>query len=300
MADQSTTATEFPVLFFGVIAKSLHHFRVSFLNYLFLAAVSYIPFILIDAIGSSDTLDLIEFFHGNFLDIIIFLTLPTIFMKGSVYPVATLQLFFQRFFASAVIISFIQLGTLVLFTQFFAMVSIGAILIGIIPYIFLLFAGFFLIMENSDRIISIRSNLISSITLVRTRFFLVFWNYIIITILTVIPLFFFTAWYLSDLPETSAFADAMSQSPENNQLMSQRLFELIEVFKQPTFRWSRISIHIVFRPLKSLFLAFLFLGILYQLTPDKVRSFLGMEVSNQNNTDESVDSQDDDETSFLS
>ncbi len=266
----------FPVFFGGVIRKSFGVFRRFFLNYLFLAVISYLPFLVLDVVSVIDTVDLIEFFHGNFLDVLVFLTLPTVFMQRRVLPLATLQLFFQRFFASVVLISFIQLGILIFFTQFFAQISLGAILIGIIPYLYLIFAGFFLIMENSPKLVSVRPNLLNSIRLTRTRFFVIFWNYVMITLLTIIPLFLFSAWYLTGRPEMGAFADAFNQNPENSTLMSKTLLELIEVFKQPGFKWSRLVIHVLFRPVKSLFLCFLFLGIMFQLSPDRVKSFLGI------------------------
>ncbi|MBU2513029.1 hypothetical protein KJ966_16945 [bacterium] len=271
----------FPVFFWGVIGKSFGIFRRFFLNYLILALVSYLPFLILDIFSSIDTVDLIEFFHGNFLDVLIFLTLPTVYMQSRVLPLATIQLFFQRFFASVVLISFVQLGILIFFTQFFAQISLGAILIGILPYIYLIFAGFFLIMENSPKLVSVRHNLLNSIKLTRTRFFVIFWNYIMITLLTVIPLFMFSAWYLTGRPEMGAFTDVFNQNPENSVLMGEKLLELIEVFKQPGFKWSRIIIHVLFRPIKSLFLCFLFLGIMFQLSPDRVKSFLGIGETDQ-------------------
>jgi hypothetical protein len=267
----------FPINFWGLMIRSIQIYRHTFLNYLTLAVITYLPFLIFDQFSRFDLLDIVEFFHGNFLDVIVFLTLPTLLIEKKVFPISTIQLFFQRFFASAVIISLVQLGILLFFTTFFAQISLGTIIIGIIPYIFLLFAGFFLIMENSPQLISVRRNLINSVKLVKNQFFSIFWNYLNITILLIVPLFVFSLWYLGRHTELIQFVATINDGQTPDTLKGQKLLTLIQsIVQEPGFKWSRISIHILLRPIKSLFLALLFLGLLQPVKPDDIKSFLGV------------------------
>ncbi len=277
MPTASSSDFDFPIFFGGIFKKSLRFFGRSFVSFLLLSVVTFIPFLAFEALSEPYLLDLIEFFHGNFLDIIIFLTLPTIYLQGKVFPLPTLVLFFQRFFASVVVISCIQFSSLALFALFFKQVSIGIILVSMIPYIYLIFTGFFLIIENSPQLISVRNNLIDSIKLARTRFFSVFAHYFLITTVTALPFVVFFLWYVAGQPEFSAFEEVFRTQPENSTLLSEKLLGLLETFNRPEFKWPRIGIHIVTRPIKSLFLSFLFLGILFRLNPQIVKSFLGFD-----------------------
>ncbi|MFH2132217.1 MAG: hypothetical protein ABIK68_17710 [bacterium] len=266
----------FPTSFNGILIKSIQTYAEYFFNYLLLACITYLPFLLLIEISKLDIMDIVEFFHGNFLDIVIFLTIPTLAINRKVFPVATISLFVQRFFASAVIISFIQLGTLLFFITSFAQISLGVILIGIIPYIFLLFAGFFLIMENASKLISVRMNLFHSIKLVKGQFFSIFWNFISITILVFLPLFFFSLWYLGSHPEMITIRNDIGTTPEADSMIVQRFLTIVQdIVQESGFKWSRIGIHVLFRPLKSLFLTFLFLGIIQRVSPDTIARFLG-------------------------
>jgi hypothetical protein len=283
---------EFPSHFGGIILRSIRCYRDHFFSYLILAALTYLPFLLIIQLSQFDLTDLVEFFHGHFLDIIIFLTLPTLLGDQRVLPFATISLFLQRFFASAVALCFIQLGTLFLFITFFAQIGFGVILIAIIPYIFLLFAGFFLIMENSGQLFSLRTNLMDSIRLVRSRFFSVFWNYLNITILMFLPLFFFSLWYFGRHPEMLIIRDGFKSAVENDLLLAQRFIETIQqIVQEAGFKWSRASLHVIFRPLKSLFLCFLFLGILQSRSPHRILGFFGQNPAVDQNTDASTENE---------
>ena len=284
----------FPTSFNSILIKSTRIYAKSFVNYLLIAFITYLPFLILIELSKLDIMDMVEFFHGNFLDIVIFLTLPTLFIEKKVLPLATISLFVQRFFASAVIISFVQLGTLLFFITFFARISLGAILVGIIPYIFLLFAGFFLIMENAPRLISIRLNLIHSIKLVRGQFFSIFWNFISITILVFLPLFFFSLWYIGGHQEMIVVREGLSQNPEADSMIVQNFLTLVQsIVQENGFKWSRIGIHILFRPLKSLFLTMLFLGIIQRVSPNTIVNFLGInsnsETAPDSNTEERID-----------
>lgn len=287
----------FPASFAGILIKSIQTYAGSFLNYFILACITYLPFLILIEVSRLDLMDFIEFFHGNFLDIIIFLTLPTLFINKRVFPLATISLFMQRFFASAVVISLVQLGTLLFFITFFAQISLGAILVGVIPYLFLLFAGFFLIMENAQKLISIRMNLLNSVKLVRGQFFSIFWNFISITFMIFLPLFFFTLWYLGTHPDMIEVRNSMAGSTTADTMAIQRALQLLqEIIQEGGFKWSRIAIHVLFRPLKSLFLAFLFLGIIQRISPSTIVNFLGRETDSDNDVTPESDPSLDDET----
>lgn len=288
----------FPITFGGILFKSIRTYGESFFNYILLAGITYVPFLFIIEVSSLDLMDIVEFFHGNFLDIIVFLTLPTLFINNRVFPVATVSLFVQRFFASAVVISFVQLGTLLFFITFFAQISIGVILVGIIPYLFLLFAGFFLIMENASKLISVKMNLFNSIKLVRGQFFSIFWNYLAITFLVFLPLLFFSLWYIGSHPDMIEVRNRAGSSPESQIMNIQGVLAQVQgIVQEGGFQWSRIGIHILFRPLKSLFLAFLFLGIIQRISPDTIVNFLGRDTGSDDIASSESDQSSNDEES---
>ncbi|PCI24972.1 MAG: hypothetical protein COB67_11080 [SAR324 cluster bacterium] len=262
--------------FWKLLGVSIRTYQAHFLNYFILGAITYIPFLIIDAFSTMDLMDLMDFFHGNFLDILVFLTLPTLVLKKRVFPFATLQLFSQNFFASAVIISFIQLGTLFFFLMFFAQLNFGLILLGTLPYIFLLFAGFYLILHNDQKLISITKNIQQSIQTVKSHFSLVFWNFLNITILLIAPVFFFSMWYLSNHTELLQFTHEIQAGKQQDLLMGQRLMDLLQsIVLEPGFRWGRVGIHLLLRPIKALFLAYLFVEIMKRIAPGMIFNFLG-------------------------
>ncbi|MDH5559926.1 MAG: hypothetical protein OEY59_03635 [Deltaproteobacteria bacterium] len=265
----------FPLQFWKVFSTSLGIYKNSFKNYLFLAALTYLPFLIINSLSPLDLLDLIDFFHGIFLDIMVFLTLPTIYINRRVYPIATIVLF-QRFFASAVIISFIQLGVLWLFIGVFVGISVGLIIFGVIPFVFLIFAGFFLILENKNSLISVGENLLKSFKVVRANFLLVFWNFLNITFLITVPVLFFSIYYLSQHPDWVSFFEKYNPNVKAEPVFVEELFKLVQnIVQELGYKIGRIGIHIFFRPLKSIFLSLLFLGIMVRIAPVAVQSFLG-------------------------
>jgi hypothetical protein len=141
----------------------------------------------------------------------------------------------------------------------------------------MIFTGFFLIIENSPKLFSVKNNLLNSVRVARTRFFGIFAHYFLITTITALPFVVFCIWYVSAQPEFAAFEETFRTQPENSKLLSENLMALVESFNRPEFKWPRIGIHILTRPIKSLFLSFLFLGILFRLNPVIVKSFLGFE-----------------------
>ena len=72
--------------------------------------------------------------------------------------------------------------------------------------------------------------------------------------------------------------NSMESSPEADTMIVQRFLTLVQgIVQEGGFKWSRIGIHILFRPLKSLFLAFLFLGIIQRISPGTIVNFLGQD-----------------------
>ncbi len=272
MKQQDSLLHEFPVLFWGIFKKGITIYKQSFLSYLILTLITFLPFLIFDTLIKFDIFGIIKLFHGNFLDIIIFLTLPTVFTQRKVYPMATIQLFMQRFFLSSAIIIFIQLVTILFFST----------LVGFIPYIFFMFAGFFLIMENSPASISIQNNLINSIRLVKSRFFPLFWNYLSISFLIVIPfvLIVYAILYFNEHPSLINLIEAFEKGSADKKLIDQHFWKVIDAIIE--FKETHIVCHVVFRPIKSLFLAFLFLGIINQITPGVIRDYLGVSNGKEN------------------
>ncbi len=94
----------------------------------------------------------------------------------------------------------------------------------------------------------------------------------------ILPLFFFSAWYLSNHPEFVAIAGSLKSPPENDIIMGEKLINILQtIIQESEFKWSRIAIHVLFRPIKSLFLSFLFLGIINQISPNIIHGFLGIQ-----------------------
>ena len=283
MPTASAQDFDFPVFFWGIFTKSLQFYVRHFVNIIVVSIITFIPFILLISL-STRALPLIEFFHGSFLDLIVILMLPTIYLHGRVFPLATIQLFLQRFFASAVAISCIQFAVMI-FPMFFGQTNSILFVIGMIPYFYLLFAGFFLIIENSSQLISIKSNIINSVRFVKSRFFNVFVHFFLISLIISLPISLYLLFFAIGQPEFDSLFEVMQKQPENTELFRQHYSALIEKVTSHDFLWASLVCHVIFRPIKSLFLSFLFLGILFRLNPQPVKSFLGFS--------EPEDSQDD-------
>lgn len=268
-----------PVQFWGILKKSISFYRCSFFSYLVISIVTFVPFIVLNQFTQSNFLEIEEFIHGVFIDILIFLTFPTLISEKKIYPFATIQMFLQRFFASSVLIGLVQMGVLFLFLSFFAQLSFGFILVGIIPYLFTIFAGFYLIFENSTRLIDVNKNLLRSIQLVKQFFMAVFQNFLMISLIIMIPMFIFSVWFITNHTEVAALLQGAKQGATAG--AGVEVFSLIqEVIQTASFQWGRISIHLLFRPLKSIFLAVLFFSLVSKIDPVGVASFLGFSENN--------------------
>ncbi len=266
------------ISFVGIFIRSTRAYKTNFINYFLIALASYFPFLIFELVSSVDILNLIDFFHGNFLDIIIFLTLPTLVKNHRVFPITTLQLFTQNFFLHAVLLTFIQFGVIFLSISLMIQVSIGAVLIGIVPYIFILFAGFFLVLNNSTHWIKINHCLLQSIQVVKGNFMTVFSNFVLITIFVITPVIFYSMWYLSSHNELIKYISMLQMANGQDFEIGQELITIVqEIVNEETFRWGRLSIHIILQPLKSLFLSFLFIEIMNHLSPKIIDRYLGLD-----------------------
>ncbi len=253
----------YPLSYIKMFSKSIQIYRGSFFNYFILSLLIYLPFLLIEQLGKIEFVFLIEIFHGNFLDILVFLTLPTLIIHKKVFPLGTIQIFLQRFLASAVTITFIQLA--------FNFLGI----IGFIPYLFILFAGFFLVIENSSKIINVKSCMIQSVQLMRNFFFAVTWNFILITILVNLPVSLFAIWYFSDHQGLWEVLSSLESVQKDNTVSFQQLFEAsVRLTREPGFMFGRILLHIVFRPIKSIFMASVFISLMHHLYPERINNEL--------------------------
>jgi hypothetical protein len=264
------------ISFLSLLIQSTRLYKRNFGNYLFLAIISYLPFLIIEAMSSADILVLIDFFHGNFLDLIVFLTLPTLAKEQRIYPFATLQIFTQNFFLYSILLSFIQLGILFFIPSMLP--NIGSILIGVILYIFILFPGFFLVITQLTGWLKIKSCLSASILLVRGNFMVTFANFMLITIFVTVPVLFYSVWYLSNHSDLIQYTTQLQLMENPDIMVGKELIELVQkIIGEQSFRWGRFAVHILFQPLKSLFLAFLIIGLADYTSTKLFDNYLGRE-----------------------
>jgi hypothetical protein len=297
-----------PIKFKIVFKKTFLLYRTYFLSVISLSTLVYLPFLLLEPFTDDPQFVVfVETLHGCFLDIIIFLTLPTIFIHKKIFPIATLQIFFQRFFASSVIISVAQFFALIVigimvfmklaisilaigtqtvggipFLIIFLPISIAILIIGFIPYIKLIFSGFFLILGNETKLIDVKRNLISSIQLLKTSLFPVLFAIFKITILISIPVFIFMNWYLMSHPDVTTLIKSFDtpQAAMGEKMIETQLDMMNIVFKileEPKFAIGRIIIHCLVRPIKSIFLCILFLSLMSRFNPDSIKSYFSIQ-----------------------
>lgn len=266
--------------FKSLLPQSIKFFQYAFLSYFTISVLAFLPFVAFNLFSHSNFLEIEEFIHGVFVDILVFLTFPTLFSEKKVYPIATIQLFLQRFFASSVLIGLLQMGVLFLFLSFFAQISFGLILVGVIPYLFTIFAGFFLIFENSAGLIDVNKNVLRSAQLVKQFFIPVFQNFLMISLIIILPMFLFSIWFISNNEELAAIIRGAEQGAAATRNGVEVLSLIQDLVQTASFQWGRVSIHILFRPLKSIFLSILFLSLVYKINPKGVISFLGLTEQN--------------------
>ncbi|MBT4286658.1 MAG: hypothetical protein HOD92_04915 [Deltaproteobacteria bacterium] len=309
-----------PIKFKTIFKKTFLLYRSHFLSVISLSALAYLPFLLLEPFTDDPQFVVfVETLHGCFLDVIIFLTLPTIFIHKKIFPIATLQIFFQRFFASSVIISVVQFFALIVigimifmklaisvlaigtqaaggipFLIIFIPISIAILVVGFIPYIKLIFSGFFLILGNETKLIDVKRNLLSSIQLLKTSLFPVLIAIFKITILISIPVFIFMNWYLMNHPEVTALIKSFdTQQPAMGEKMIETQLEMInivfKILQEPNFAIGRILIHCLVRPIKSIFLCILFLSLMMRFNPDSIKSYFSIQTPDTTEVEETED-----------
>lgn len=306
-----------PLKFKDIFKKTVQLYRKYFINIISLSLLVYLPFLLLEPLTDDPQfIVFVETFHGSFLDIIIFLTLPTIYIHKKIFPIATLQIFFQRFFASAVIISMLQFFMLIIigimifmklaisvivlgmqstsgipFLIIFLPFSIAILIIGFIPFINVIFAGFFLILGNESKLIDIKRNLISSIQLAKTSLIQILVAVFKVTIVISIPILIFMNWYLITHPDIAPLIKSVSveQQPSGDEMMAiqVQLFDTVfKIFQEPEFTWGRILIHCLVRPFKSVFLCIMFLSLMMRFKPEFIKSYFSIETPEETDSDE--------------
>lgn len=264
---------KFPTRFGAIFINSLKCYKQFFAAYVTLSFLSFLPFILINLIAPVRLLDVFEVIHGNILDIIIFLTLPTLFIDKKVFPIATLSVF-RRFVVAAVLISLLQFAALLFFVIFFIQINIALVFFGFIPYIFLIFAGYFLILDNLPGLLNVGTTLMRSLRLIGQSFLPVILGVFNISLVMILPISIFSFWYFGNHPDMLQFSATSGFDTTNDAKMTENFFQVFQVVAQEdSFQTGRIGIHILFRPLKSLFLCFLFLGILNALSPKVLQAY---------------------------
>ncbi|MDX2469703.1 MAG: hypothetical protein QNL04_03885 [SAR324 cluster bacterium] len=258
MSDQAV----FPVSFGQVLALSFDAYKKFFPGFFFLGSLSYLPFFLLAQLLTFENTEILGLVHGLLLDTIVFLALPTIYSAGKIFPLTTLQIF-QRFFTSAILISFAQL--------FFMMIG----LVGAVPLMFLIFAGQFLILNNHEKLVDVIGNLKASAKLAKDNFGLIFWSFMGITLICILPEVVFRLGYVLSHSEIQALALA----GENGQLIgadfTNKVFNMVEIIASENgFQMWNSILHLVSRPFKAIFMAFLFLGCLNQIDSERIKRYL--------------------------
>ncbi len=273
---QPTTTQRFPLEFPSLLASSVACYKSFFFPFLALAVITYLPFWVLSFFVGMELHELLDIIHGALLDMVIFLAFPTIFMERRVYPLATANLF-QRFFTSGVLLALFQVGVLLVGLMFFFALSPGLIFLGVAPFLFLLFSGHYLILHNEDRLIDLRQNIKASAALVKQNFFPIFWNYLNISLFLLFPIFAFSIYYVLSHEEVLAFLKRIEAAQTPVLGLNEEMVTLIQkVSAEPAYLYTRAGLYLLLRPLKAIFLSFLFLAMLSKLNPSWAYSFLGI------------------------
>ncbi len=268
----------YPLFFFKMFEKSVRIYFHSLLNYIIISFLVYSPLLLFEITGQPQLVTFFEMFHSSFVDILVFLTLPTLLVYNTVMPLRTIQIFLQRFFASAVVITIIQL-----FVYSFGSFFFG--IIGLIPYVFIIFAGFFLVIENSSATFNVKRSLSQSLLLSRTVLLPIIWNLVLVSVLLSLPIVVFVFWHLSgnqELWEAYQASEAvllanqehswewMAKTAESTRSV------FLQLFKEPEFRVGWAFLHILIRPLKAIFIAVMFIALMQRLDPVRIKKYLSI------------------------
>lgn len=273
MSNLSTFDPEklFPLGFFPQLIQALQNYGRFLPAYLMLSVATYFPFVLLDELTSFDSYGVSGFLTARFFDVVVFISIPFLVTNNYISVKQVLQLFFQRFFGKIVLVCLIQFSFIFLAVGFFASINISLLFLGFFAYLFILFAGLFMVFYSvgQDRLPPIPLVVVNSFLLVRNHFGLVFRNILLLSIYAAFPTLVFLFGY-------SANIDGLDQVQDFNALVSTLL-------QDPGLKWGMVAIQTIVRPFESLFLGFLFLGILSR--DDKEKTFIFFWGPNAENTE---------------
>lgn len=315
---EPNTRPRFPLL----ATQSLFTYKKHFSSLLALSALSYLPFFFLDLILGFQMHQEAMIIHGLLLDIVFFLALPTLYMSGQFFPLATMRLL-QRFFVSAVLLILLQF-TLIRFGIQPLAESGGSfsILLAAIGFVYLMFSGQFLILRNRQKLVDVLENVKESFLLARKHFLGLMLYYVGITMILSIPANSLRFGYvlMTDQELSHSLSEEMSRAqserpqtpritvepvkkgspnqpqpiptspkrPERDPLMENETGKLIDqAMSQPDAALVSTALHLGLRPIKSLFLSFLFLTLITPVRKEEVFSFLGIGQSMPEDTEES-------------
>ena len=262
----------FPKNFWGLLAISFLTYKKNFFNYLLLGFLVYLPCLITIQFFSLEILVVVDFISTRFLDVVVFLTMPVWFLEKKVYPLGTLQIFFQKYFGPVVKITLIQL--FFLFLLFFAGgLNPTFLLFPGLAFLFIFLTSLFFVLTFSDRPLPLRICFSNSILLVRMNFLAVlskiFLLYFLINILTLISMALFAPQYIEDFKN-------LNEVSTEQQLMANEA-TMLKWFKENNMLMKFGLIQIILRPIASLFISYLFISLTVRtLTPQVFRFLFGV------------------------
>ena len=275
-----TTLSSPPMRFWPLLVRAFGLYKANLLNFFLLGFLSYLPFWLLDLAADLDLSDPVELIHGFLLDILVCLALPTLVNHGRIYPFATLKIF-QDYFASAVLVVLSQVFLLFVLMLFFSGLGLPFVMFALMPFVLVLFVGHFALVNGKPAIRELGQNLVDSFQLVKSSFSTVFFGYLNISLLMILPIMLFSLYYLGTHPQIEKLITQVEQESQLEQSgQNEALLGLVESLKivvgETGYQTGRLALHLLFRPLKSLFLALLFAQLLERLNPKAHQRFFGL------------------------
>jgi len=266
--------------FWPLLVRAFGLYKANLLNFFLLGFLSYLPFWLLDLAADLDLSDPVELIHGFLLDILVCLALPTLLNHGRIYPFATLKIF-QDYFASAVLVVLSQVFLLFVLMLFFSGLGLPFVMFALMPFVLVLFVGHFALVNGKPAIRELGQNLVDSFQLVKSSFSTVFFGYLNISLLMILPIMLFSLYYLGTHPQIEKLITQVEQESQLEQSgQNEALLGLVESLKivvgETGYQTGRLALHLLFRPLKSLFLALLFAQLLERLNPKAHQRFFGL------------------------
>lgn len=275
-----TTLSSPPMRFWPLLGRAFGLYKANLLNLFLLGFLSYLPFWVLDLTADLDMSDPVELIHGFLLDILVCLALPTLLNHGRIYPFATLRIF-QDYFAAAVLVVLSQVFLLFVLMLFFSGLGLPFVMFALMPFVLVLFVGHFMLVNGKPAIRELGQNIADSFQLVKNSFASVFFGYLNISLLMILPILLFSFYYLTTHPQIEKLITQMEQESQLEQeSQGETLLNLVESLKvvvgETSYKIGRLTLHLLFRPLKSLFLALLFAQLLERFNPKAHQRFFGL------------------------